>query len=510
MKDFFISYNKDDKQWAEWMAWTLEEADYEVYIQAWDFRPGSHFINEMHKATTGTDKTIMVLSPSYLEAEYTHPEWQAAFAIDPRGELRKLVPFRVRECSPGGLLTQVVYVDLVGLSEADAKLALLGAFSDRAKPPKKPSFPGDYNIHKTVRSISEQIPFPGKATKGEVAGAITTGSAGTTDKDKGEVRTYSPADAISLIQNVNQLSSQQFNMLVFAASPPLGKVPTMPAPQAERVQALFDWAVGEGGVGLQEIETLVETIQNSADHPLATSVPSNIRRLRPAMGGDSISQDRGGAATLGCLVKDRNDSEKIYILSDFNALCELNEESYEGAPVLQPGRADGGNRAADLIATLSRWAKVRDEPAAAKKNISAALALVIHPSDVSAEIRGRGPLKGTVAASVGMPVTYVGRTSGEVNGEVLQVGAAQKVPVSYYQIEGGVRSTGGTTGFHSVLFGDLIVCSNPIAPGDCGAVLVDAENRAVGLSFAGSKEVSLFIPIQRILDTLGVDLVLGS
>ena len=27
-KDFFISYNKADKAWAEWIAWELEEAGY--------------------------------------------------------------------------------------------------------------------------------------------------------------------------------------------------------------------------------------------------------------------------------------------------------------------------------------------------------------------------------------------------------------------------------------------------------------------------------------------------
>jgi hypothetical protein len=26
MKDFFISYKSDDHQWAEWIAWQLEEA----------------------------------------------------------------------------------------------------------------------------------------------------------------------------------------------------------------------------------------------------------------------------------------------------------------------------------------------------------------------------------------------------------------------------------------------------------------------------------------------------
>ena len=37
-KDFFISYNKADKEWAKWIAGTLEENVYTTIIQAWDFR----------------------------------------------------------------------------------------------------------------------------------------------------------------------------------------------------------------------------------------------------------------------------------------------------------------------------------------------------------------------------------------------------------------------------------------------------------------------------------------
>jgi hypothetical protein len=32
MKDFFISYNKADKTWAEWIAWQLEEAEYTTVL----------------------------------------------------------------------------------------------------------------------------------------------------------------------------------------------------------------------------------------------------------------------------------------------------------------------------------------------------------------------------------------------------------------------------------------------------------------------------------------------
>jgi TIR domain len=42
--DFFISYNKADRAWAEWIAWQLEQAGYQTTNQAWDFRPGSNFV----------------------------------------------------------------------------------------------------------------------------------------------------------------------------------------------------------------------------------------------------------------------------------------------------------------------------------------------------------------------------------------------------------------------------------------------------------------------------------
>ena len=66
MKDFFISYNRQDKQWAEWLAWTLEEAKYTVVLQAWDFRPGGNFVLDMQRAMTETKQTIAVLSDNYL------------------------------------------------------------------------------------------------------------------------------------------------------------------------------------------------------------------------------------------------------------------------------------------------------------------------------------------------------------------------------------------------------------------------------------------------------------
>lgn len=143
MKDFFVSYNGKDKTWAEWIAWQLEDAGYTTIIQAWDFRPGGNFVIDMQKAAAGAERTIAVLSQNYLNALYTQPEWAAAFAQDPTGEKKTLLPVRVQECELKGMLSQIVYIDFVGKSEAEAREALLAGLKvGRAKPVTAPGFPG--------------------------------------------------------------------------------------------------------------------------------------------------------------------------------------------------------------------------------------------------------------------------------------------------------------------------------------------------------------------------------
>ena len=111
-KDFFISYNKADRGWAEWIAWQLEEAGWSTVIQEWDFVPGSDFVQEMDEASRIGARTIAVLSPDYLSADFTKPEWHAAFAADPSGEKRKLIPIRVRKCELEGLLRIRNYLEI--------------------------------------------------------------------------------------------------------------------------------------------------------------------------------------------------------------------------------------------------------------------------------------------------------------------------------------------------------------------------------------------------------------
>jgi hypothetical protein len=161
MKDFFISYTRQDQNWAEWIAWQLEEAKYSVILQAWDFRPGSNFVLEMHNAASQAHRTIAVLSPAYLKALYARPEWAAAFGRDPTGQQGVLLPVRIETCDLEGLLPAIIYIDLAGKEEKIAKDVLLkGIRRVRAKPQKQPPFPGTDG-----RSVTRPPAFPGLLEK---------------------------------------------------------------------------------------------------------------------------------------------------------------------------------------------------------------------------------------------------------------------------------------------------------------------------------------------------------
>ena len=153
-KDFFISYTDADRRWAEWIAWTLEEAGYTSVLQAWDFRPGSNFVLNMQEASAEAERTIMALSPAYPQSHFAASEWAAAFAQDPAGEKGLLLPVRVQECDLQGLLPQIVYIDLVGRTEEEARAELLaGVKRTRTRPTTPPPFPGP--------SAPEKPHFPG-------------------------------------------------------------------------------------------------------------------------------------------------------------------------------------------------------------------------------------------------------------------------------------------------------------------------------------------------------------
>lgn len=144
-RDFFISYTGVDRQWAEWIAWVLEESGYRVLVQAWDIVPGSNWYAAMEQAVMDCDRTIALLSPAYLRSAYGSQERQAAQRLDPAGLGRKLVPICIEPCEHAGLLGAVVSFDLYEMDATQAREVLLARIGElrrgRSKPQVPPEFP---------------------------------------------------------------------------------------------------------------------------------------------------------------------------------------------------------------------------------------------------------------------------------------------------------------------------------------------------------------------------------
>jgi hypothetical protein len=124
-KDFFVSYTSSDREWAEWVAWELQEAGYTCTIQAWHFAPSQNFIQRMRQALVETRHLVAILSEEYLASEFAGAELDAALASDPRGLRAKLIPVRVKPCTPDELIRSRIYIDLVGKDPIQARSDLL-------------------------------------------------------------------------------------------------------------------------------------------------------------------------------------------------------------------------------------------------------------------------------------------------------------------------------------------------------------------------------------------------
>jgi hypothetical protein len=247
-------------------------------------------------------------------------------------------------------------------------------------------------------------------------------------------------------------------------------------------------------------------------------------RWRPAPGGVSLGHFRITAGTFGCVVRDRATGAHL-ILSNNHVLANSNDAT-AGDPILQPGPIDGGREPNDVIARLERFCPIvfTNEPgtcglaqaAAAVANalaevlgshhrfevirvdpraVNRADAAVARPTDVGAirdDILEIGQVSGPVEAQLGMAVRKSGRSSGLTTGSVNVLDAT--IDVDY--------GSGRTARFQ----GQIV--SGPMSePGDSGSLLVAGDGlQAVGLLFAGSDQVTIFNPIQAVLDCLEVDL----
>jgi hypothetical protein len=153
--------------------------------------------------------------------------------------------------------------------------------------------------------------------------------------------------------------------------------------------------------------------------------------------------------------------------------------------------ANFGNLLARILGSKHRLETVRVNPQAVNL-VDAAVARPLFNEDVLDEIIDIGAVDGTLEAFLGMPIRKSGRTTETTFGEVLLVNST--VNVGY-----------GANQFAQ--FENQIIAGPMSQGGDSGSLVVAADTpKAVGLLFAGSDQVTIFNPIQAVLDGLNINI----
>lgn len=287
-------------------------------------------------------------------------------------------------------------------------------------------------------------------------------------------------------------------------------------------------------------------------------------RFRPTIpGGVSIGHYKVTAGTLGAMVRDNTTGER-FILSNNHVLANSNE-ALVGDAILQPAAMDNGRDPGDVVARLERFitlhylegpvgppapgpgpgptpgpvdptrppgcdivdvmvgasnflarltgsdkrlqatsasaqtagsaaAPAADAQQAVTTNtVDCALARPLNADMFGSEILNIGHVTGTKNPALGMRVRKSGRTTGYTEGNITLINAT--VNVSYNT----------SLGSRTARFTGQIITEAMSQGGDSGSLVVDtAENKAVGLLFAGSPVATIFTPMNLVLSALNI------
>jgi hypothetical protein len=192
------------------------------------------------------------------------------------------------------------------------------------------------------------------------------------------------------------------------------------------------------------------------------------------------------AGTLGAFVMTKTEPRKVLGLTTFHVGC-VDDSWAVGDEFVHPSRVDGGIPGADQVAVLDR---------AALAGAVSAAGLRMGARPFRTEVLDIGAITGTAKATIGSTVRKYGRTTGLTHGMVASTDVTLKLD---FGAGIGCRTLRDQIRVHSSeRFGDQ---------GDSGAVLVDADNRVVGLYVAGSGSTGFANPIEPVLRQLDVELL---
>jgi len=130
--DAFISYSHKDKVWVrDVLLPILVKNEIKVIIDYRDFEPGAPSITEMERAVKNSWKTILILTPNYINSAWSEFESIMIATLDPAGRERRILPILVEQCDIPLRINYLTFLDFSNLANSKLQWARLIAAFDK-------------------------------------------------------------------------------------------------------------------------------------------------------------------------------------------------------------------------------------------------------------------------------------------------------------------------------------------------------------------------------------------
>lgn len=146
--DVFISYSHRNKDWVRsWLLPQLKNAGLKVCIDYESFEPGAPSLTEMERAVLQSRKTVLVLTPEYLESGWTEFENILVQTPDPAAHQRRLIPVLLLRCELPLRIGILVHIDFTHAEEhAEKAEHLVATIQRRSVTSRRPRAGGAVNL----------------------------------------------------------------------------------------------------------------------------------------------------------------------------------------------------------------------------------------------------------------------------------------------------------------------------------------------------------------------------
>lgn len=206
--DVFISYSSHDKEWVrDELLKIIEEAGLRVFIDFRDFKGGAPSIKEMERGVSTCRKTLLVLTPDYIESEWCEIENIMLHRLDPANRNLRLIPLLKTPCQKPlriGALTHVDFTD-----DANVELAwqqLLTALGAEVELPAEKAVP---KLNRAAGYVAKRI----RKHKSRFAIALSVLLLSAVGSAYWFLRTSAPIESIAVLPFVNDSRDPEFEYL---------------------------------------------------------------------------------------------------------------------------------------------------------------------------------------------------------------------------------------------------------------------------------------------------------